>query len=78
MVLGGQALMRLLARLRQWSELSSGPASVEELMEACELDEHGKVDCPVRVTELIAETYILSAEIYLHCRLFRYITRTVQ
>ena len=74
MLLGAQTLERRLAGLRQWSDLSQGFASVEELMEACQLDENGKVDSPVRVTELIAETYVSAADIYLQCRVFRWAT----
>lgn len=71
MLLSAATLERRLAGLRQWSQLSEGFSSVQALIDACALDETGKVNSAVRVTELIAETYVLSAEIYLQCRVCR-------
>jgi hypothetical protein len=61
-----------LADLRQWSSLSQGHDSTAKLMESCLLGEDGKVSDPVSVTELSAHAWVPAAEIYLHCRVFRY------
>ena len=47
----------------------------QELLDSCKLDEDGKVTTEAKVTELIAESYVAAAQIYLQCRLFRYALR---
>ncbi|KAF2458504.1 fungal-specific transcription factor domain-containing protein [Lineolata rhizophorae] len=57
----------------QWSDLSEGYSTSQELIAAAEteLDGNGKVTTPTKVTELIAESYSAAAQIYAHCRLLR-------
>jgi len=55
----------------QWSELSEGYETSQELLDSCELDESGKVTTRAKVTELVGESYVAAAQIYLQCRLFR-------
>jgi len=65
---------RKLNNFQQWSELSEGFETSQELLESCELDENGKVTTATKVTELVAESYVAAAQIYLHCRLFGCVT----
>jgi hypothetical protein len=67
----GNAIRERLNNFWQWSDLSRGYATSEKLLNSCELDETGKVFSHVKVTELIAETYVAAAQIYLYCRLLR-------
>ncbi|KAK0744873.1 fungal-specific transcription factor domain-containing protein [Apiosordaria backusii] len=60
-----------LNNFRQWSDLSEGYQTSQELLDSCELDENGKVATNVKVTELIGESYVAAAQIYLQCRVFR-------
>lgn len=56
----------------QWSEFSEGYRTTEDLLESCILEEDtGQVSDPLKVIELTAECYVLSAQLYLQCRLFR-------
>lgn len=64
-------LQNRLPKLWQWSTLSSGYGSTQELFDSCELGTGGTVSDAVKVTELTAQSYALAAEIYLHCRFFR-------
>ena len=65
-------LLERLQNFHQWSELSpQGYASTEELFQSCVLDETGKIYSAVTSCELTAESYVATAEIYLHCRLLR-------
>jgi hypothetical protein len=72
--LGAEKIGEQLVNLRQWSELSKGFDSVQDLLDACVLGADGKVGCPARVTELTAETWVQAAQIYLYCRFFRYVS----
>lgn len=69
--LGAAKLKERLTNFRQWSELSLGYASPEELLDSCQLDENGLVNCPTKVTELTGESWVAAAQIYLQCRCFR-------
>jgi hypothetical protein len=63
-----------LEHFQQWSELESDPEEYtthETLLEACQLNEDNKVTTAKEVTDLIAMSYVASAQIYLHCRIFR-------
>ncbi|KAH8590662.1 fungal-specific transcription factor domain-containing protein [Bisporella sp. PMI_857] len=66
----GSAIEEVLSEFRQWSGLSEGCEGAEALFDSCELVD-GKVTTREKVTELIAESYVAAAQIYLHCRLFR-------
>ena len=68
----GKIVEDRLRDFQQWSDLSEGHATAEDLMESCVMDENGKVSCAATVNELTAESYVAMAQIYLHCRLFRY------
>lgn len=70
---GAQELAERLVNFRQWSDLSDGYATRQELLDSCKLDSDGKVDCPAKVTELTAETWVAAAQIYLQCRFFRWV-----
>lgn len=67
----GNAIADVLAKFWQWSGLSEGYETTEALFDSCIVDEHGKVSTREKVTELIAESYVAAAQIYLQCRLFR-------
>ena len=69
----GAALARPLASLRQWSDLSNGfPTSAALIaVAAAELNADQLVTTAERVNELIAESYVAAAQIYLHCRLLK-------
>ncbi|KAK2735816.1 hypothetical protein FQN57_001093 [Myotisia sp. PD_48] len=62
-----------LQNFHQWSELSDRCQTVEALLASCklELDDKGNVQTPTRVTELTGQTWVSTAQIYLHCRFFR-------
>ncbi|ATY64255.1 hypothetical protein A9K55_003836 [Cordyceps militaris] len=60
-----------LGRLRQWSEISDGYQSAEELFDSCTLDSSSHVQTVAKVTELTAEAWRTAAQIYLVCRFFR-------
>lgn len=64
-------LLDRLHNFRQWSDLSRGHESTEALFDSCVLDEDGKIFSAVSSCELTAESYVATAEIYLHCRLLR-------
>jgi hypothetical protein len=65
-----KVLERRLKNFWQWSELSEGYQTSDTLLESCDMGPDGKVSDP-KVTELTAECYVASAEVYLQCRLFR-------
>ncbi|KAF2970095.1 hypothetical protein GQX73_g3416 [Xylaria multiplex] len=65
------AILNQLANFRQTSELSQGYETTKELLDACLLDNDGKVQCAIKITELTAATWVQAAEIYLHCRFYR-------
>ncbi|KAJ8114274.1 hypothetical protein ONZ43_g4941 [Nemania bipapillata] len=67
----GHEIEAVLENFWQWSDLSEGYTTSQELFDSCELDEHGKVNTAVKVTELVGESYVCAAQIYLQCRLFR-------
>ncbi|KAI1194150.1 fungal-specific transcription factor domain-containing protein [Nemania serpens] len=67
----GHEIEDVLENFWQWSDLSDGYATSQELFDSCELDEHGKVNTAAKVTELVGESYACAAQIYLQCRLFR-------
>ena len=69
--LGARAIERKLVNFYQWSELSDGYASPEELLDSCVLNADGLVDSAVKVTELTGEAWVQTARIYLQCRFFR-------
>ena len=64
-------LLQRLRKFHQWSDLSEGHESTEALFESCVLDDSGKIYSAVSSCELVAESYVATAEIYLHCRLLR-------
>jgi hypothetical protein len=70
--LGAQALKRRLKNFHQWSELSDGYGSAEELLRSCVLNSDGLVESATTVTELTAEAWVQAAQLYLQCRFFRY------
>lgn len=70
--IAGKVIEDRLDGFRQWSDLSEGHASAEDLLASCVLDQDGKVSCAVAVNELTAESYVAMAQIYLQCRVFRY------
>jgi hypothetical protein len=70
----GREIGNQLTNFWQWSELSDGFGKSEELLESCELDEGGKVTTQAKVTELVAESYAATAQLYLECRLFRLVS----
>jgi hypothetical protein len=74
---GAEELGQRLVNFRQWSDLSEGYETQQELLDSCKLNSDGKVDCPAKVTELTAETWVAAAQIYLQCRFFRYITHVI-
>ncbi|CAP65460.1 uncharacterized protein PODANS_6_9613 [Podospora anserina S mat+] len=61
----------ILSNFRQWSALSNGYNTFQELLDSCELNDKGKVNTEAKVTELIGESYVAAAQIYLQCRVFR-------
>ena len=67
----GRELEKQLENFSQWSDLSEGHETCEALLTSCVLDGNGKVNSAERVTELVAETYVAAAQIYLQCRFFR-------
>lgn len=67
----GRELEKKLRNLWQWSDLSEGYSTSEELLASCVLDERGLVTTPTKVTELVGESYAAAAQLYLQCRLFR-------
>jgi hypothetical protein len=71
----GSELEKQLENFWQWSELSGGFPTSQDLLDSarCELDENGKVTTAAKVTELVAESYVAAAQIYLRCRLFRFV-----
>lgn len=64
-------LEQRLKNFWQWSEFSDGYQTSDALLESCILGADGKVSDATKVTELTAECYVASAEVYLQCRLFR-------
>ncbi len=67
-----KVLERRLRHFWQWSEYSEGYATTEDLLASCILREDTRqVSDPIKVIELTAECYVLSAELYLQCRLLR-------
>ena len=68
---GAAKLEERLRSFRQWSELSEGYATPEELLDSCVLDDKGKVDCPAKIIDLTGETWVAAAQIYLLCRFYR-------
>ena len=69
---GATKLDDILTKLHQWSELSPGYISPSVLLESCVLDADGKVFTASKVTELTGEAWRSAAQIYLHCRFYRY------
>ena len=61
-----------VGNLRQCSELSNGPSSVEELLRECILDNDGFVATRREMTELGGEAWKAAVQIYIQCRVFRY------
>ncbi|EGD94244.1 hypothetical protein TESG_01765 [Trichophyton tonsurans CBS 112818] len=70
-IYAAKVISKGLKTFHQWSELSEGYPSAEELLRSCDLDENGKVQTATKVTELTGETWVAAAQIYLHCRLLR-------
>jgi hypothetical protein len=60
-----------LDNIRQWSEISSGYQSKDELFDQCQLDANGKVTSAAMVTDLTGEIWIVTVKMYLHCRYYR-------
>ncbi|EZF24706.1 hypothetical protein H112_02812 [Trichophyton rubrum D6] len=70
-IYAAKVISKGLKTFHQWSELSDGYPSAEELLRSCDLDKNGKVQTATKVTELTGETWVAAAQIYLHCRLRR-------
>ncbi|OAL73298.1 hypothetical protein A7D00_3073 [Trichophyton violaceum] len=70
-IYAAKVISKGLKSFHQWSELSDGYPSAEELLRSCDLDKNGKVQTATKVTELTGETWVAAAQIYLHCRLLR-------
>ena len=68
---GAAKIEERLENFHQWSELSQGYVSSENLIRSCILDAYGKVNSPAKVTDLTGETWIIAAKLYLHCRFYR-------
>jgi hypothetical protein len=62
-----------LAKFWQWSDGSAGYHCGDELMQSCVLDQEGKINDSVKVTELSAYSWVPAAEMYLHMRVLRYV-----
>ena len=60
-----------MENFEQYSYLSDGYPTSQALLDSCELDENGKIFTAVKTTELLAESYVATAQIYLYCRLMR-------
>lgn len=69
--LAARRLANRLATFWQWSTLSEGHRTYEEIMASWKLGEDGTVTDPAAVTELTAYAWVPAADIYLHCRLYR-------
>jgi hypothetical protein len=69
--LGADRLAKRLQNFWQWSTLSHGHQTYEELIASNKLGEDGKVCDPAAVTELTAYAWVPAAEIYLNCRVYR-------
>lgn len=70
----GQVIGELLQDFWQWSDLSLGYVTSRELVNSCELNENGKIFTAIKTTELVAESYGAATQIYLFCRLMRYVS----
>ncbi|KAH8810705.1 fungal-specific transcription factor domain-containing protein [Xylogone sp. PMI_703] len=68
----GKAIAERLDNFWQWSDLSQGYATSQQLIDSCILNEDGYISDPVKATELLAETYAGAAQVYLYCRLMRF------
>lgn len=62
------ALEEALASLKQWSNVSTGVYDADSV---AMLSSDGFATTSEQVTDLIADAYVLSAQIYLQCRVFR-------
>ena len=67
----GRAISERLENFWQWSDLSQGHVTTQQLIDSCELDENGKVFTAKSTTELVAENYAAAPHVYLYCRLKR-------
>jgi len=68
---GAEKIKERLHNFYQWSDLSLGYKSTEELLSSCDLDDFGKVTTATKVTELTGEAWVAAAQIYLYCRFYR-------
>lgn len=68
-----QTILNRIERLVQWSDLSGGYASTEELLDACPTNSEGHIEEPWQMVALGAECWKKAAQIYLLCRLLRYV-----
>ena len=66
-----EVLVEEVRNLRQCSELSNGPSSVEKLLRECILDPEGFVVTRREMTELGGEAWKAAVQIYIQCRVFR-------
>lgn len=70
----GKVILESLTNFQQWSDLLPHPfLTTDQLFQACEADkdESGKVQTAALSVALNADSYVLAAQIYLLCRLFR-------
>jgi hypothetical protein len=74
--MGARVIDNKLINFQQWSELSEGYKTTQELLDSLHIDLHGLVFTNVQVTELSAEAWVQACRIYLHCRFFRYASLT--
>jgi hypothetical protein len=69
--IGAQVINDKLVNFRQWSELSEGYDTTQELLDSVVLGDDGLVDCGTKVTELSGEAWVQASRLYLQCRFFR-------
>ncbi|KAI4190937.1 MAG: hypothetical protein L6R41_000456 [Letrouitia leprolyta] len=67
----GKIMESKLHNFQQWSDYAEAYITPEMMLAECKLDADGKVTSPVDMTNIIAESYVALAQIYLQCRLFR-------
>ncbi|KAL9108763.1 MAG: hypothetical protein Q9227_006559 [Pyrenula ochraceoflavens] len=70
--IAAHAILTRLSTMTQWSNLSTTTPSLDVLLTIHSLDpETGKITTPTANVDFTALSYVLTAQIYLHCRLLR-------
>ncbi|RYN18360.1 hypothetical protein AA0112_g11598 [Alternaria arborescens] len=67
----GRVIGERLENFEQHSDLSEGYPNRQALLDSCKPDENGEIFTAVKTVELLAESYVATAQIYLYCRLMR-------